>query len=123
MASAAATAGVSDGGKVAIGIGVTSSARRAAKARDARAAASNAGLGGSPSASSAPGVGEVLLLEGRSDMSISKTYNCFAERGRCTYVAEVLTTNYTDSIRIVTKANTTTEICSVSTRRRHSTVA
>ena len=53
----------------------------------------------------------------------TKTYNCFAERGRCTYVAEVLTTNYTVSIRIVTKANTTTMICSVSTRRRYSTVA
>ena len=116
-------AGVSDCGKAAIGIGVTSCARRAAKARDARAAASNAGLRGSPSASDAPGVGEVLLLRGRSDMSFSKTYNCLAERGRCTYVAEVLTTNYTVSIRIVTNADTTTEICSVSTRRRYNTVA
>ena len=54
---------------------------------------------------------------------LSKTYNCFAERGRCTYVAEVLTTNYTVSIRIVTNADTTTEIGSVSTRRRDNTVA
>ena len=60
MASAVATAGVTDCGKAVIGIGVTPCTRRAARARDARAAASKAGLRGPPSASLAPGVGEVL---------------------------------------------------------------
>ena len=80
MASAVATAGVSDGGKAGIGIGVTMLARRAFATRRARAAAIKAGLRGPPSASSAPGVWEVLLL--RSDMSEAetKTYNCCAEK-------------------------------------------
>ena len=61
MAPAVATAGVSDGGKAGISIGFTMLTRRAFATRRARAAAIKAGLRGPPSASSAPGVWEVLF--------------------------------------------------------------
>ena len=49
----------------------------------------------------------------------------FLYTGACSIIHAFETTpcNYTVSIRIVTNADTTTMICSVSTRRRYSTVA
>ena len=85
MASAVATAGVSDGGKAGIGIGVTRFARRAFATRRARAAAIKAGLRGPPSASLAPGVGEVLSLRERSE-DMSKLRLTIAVLRRSLYV-------------------------------------